>query len=238
LSNKLFNKNLLADSDKRNTEKKLAAEKATEYIKDGMVIGIGSGSTVYFAIRKLGELAKAGLKFKAVSTSDSTTQLAQSAGLSLIPIDETNEIDLTIDGADEVDKTFTGIKGGGGALLFEKIVALSSKKNIWVVDSGKLVDKLGNFPLPVEVIPFGYKRVLSIFANMNLNPVIRKNGDDFYFTDSGNFIFDLHLGKIDNPQKLNNELKLINGVVETGLFINIADTIIIAKNNNIEIYNK
>jgi ribose 5-phosphate isomerase A len=228
----------LTDSDKKNSEKKSAAEKATEFIKDGMTIGLGSGSTVYFAIKKLGELVKAGLKFKAVSTSDSTTQLAQSEGIKLISIDESGVIDLTIDGADEVDKPFNGIKGGGGALLFEKIVALSSRKNIWIVDSEKLVDKLGRFPLPVEVITFGYKRVLSILTDMKLNPVIRKSQDGFYFTDSGNFIFDLHIGKIDNPQKLNEEIKLINGIVETGLFINIADTIIVAGNNGVEILNK
>lgn len=222
----------------RDIEKKSAAEKAAEFVKDGMVIGLGSGSTVYFAIKKLGELAKSGLNFKAVSTSDSTTQLAQSAGIKLISIDEAEEIDLTIDGADEVDKNFNGIKGGGGALLFEKIVALSSKKNVWIVDSGKSVDKLGKFPLPVEVVPFGYKRVFQILKERNYNPVLRKKEIGLYFTDSGNFIFDLHLNEIQNPQMLNDEIKLINGVLETGLFINIADTIIVGRSNSTEILNK
>ena len=200
-----------------------------------MTVGLGSGSTVFFAIKKIGELVRAGLNIRAVSTSDATTQLAQSEGIKLISIDDAGEIDLTIDGADEADRSFNGIKGGGGALLFEKIVALSSKKNIWIVDSAKLVDMLGKFPLPVEVIPFGYKRVFKIIDEMKLNPVIRKKNDDLYFTDSGNLIFDLHTGEIKDPVKLNEELKLINGIVETGLFINIADTIVVGRGNSSEI---
>ncbi len=226
------------DSDRQNSEKKSAAGKAAEFVKDGMVIGLGTGTTVYYAVLKLGELVKQGLNLKAVSTSDTTTQLAMSSGITLISIDEVAGIDLTIDGADEVDKNLNGIKGGGGALLFEKIVALSSKKNIWIVDSGKYVNKLGKFPLPVEVIPFGYKRVISKLESMNLNPVIRKTGSSFYFTDSGNYILDLHTGELDDLKKLNEEIKLEVGVVETGLFIGIADTLIVARNNNIELYNK
>lgn len=224
--------------EQKDIEKKAAAERAVDFVKDGMTVGLGSGSTVFFAIKKIGELVRAGLNIRAVSTSDATTQLAQSEGIKLISMDDAGEIDLTIDGADEADSSFNGIKGGGGALLFEKIVALSSKKNIWIVDSAKLVDWLGKFPLPVEVIPFGYKRVFKIIDEMKLNPVIRKKNDDLYFTDSGNLIFDLHIGKIDDPVKLNEELKLINGIVETGLFINIADTIIIGRSNSSEIINK
>ncbi|MDZ4713115.1 MAG: ribose-5-phosphate isomerase RpiA [bacterium] len=222
----------------QNAEKKLAAEKAAEFVTDGMIVGLGSGSTVYFAIKKLGELVKSGLKFRAVSTSDSTTELAQSSGISLISIDETDNIDITIDGADEADKNFDGIKGGGGALLFEKIVALYSKKNIWIIDSGKMVDKLGKFPLPVEVVPFGYKRVLRMFEEKNYNPVMRRKGDEFYFTDSGNYVVDLHFGAIADASKLNAEIKMVTGVIETGLFINIADMIIVGRNNSIEIINK
>ena len=222
----------------KNIEKKAAAERAVEFVKDGMTVGLGSGSTVFYAIKKIGELVRAGLNIKAVSTSDGTTQLAQSEGIKLIPIDDAGEIDLTIDGADEVDRSFNGIKGGGGALLFEKIVALGSKKNIWIVDSAKLVDKLGKFPLPVEVIPFGYKRVFKIIGDMKLNPVIRKKGNDLYFTDSGNLIFDLQIGEINDPVNLDEELKMINGIVETGLFINIADVVIAGKNNSTEIINK
>ncbi|HMS35156.1 MAG TPA: ribose-5-phosphate isomerase RpiA [Ignavibacteria bacterium] len=224
--------------EEKNIGKKSAAEKAVEFVKDRMTVGLGSGSTVFFAIKKLGEQVRGGLNIKTVSTSDTTTQLAQSEGIKLTSIDEAGEIDLTIDGADEVDRSFNGIKGGGGALLFEKIVALSSKKNIWIVDSTKLVDKLGKFPLPVEIIPFGYKRVFKLIEEMNLNPVIRKKNDEFYFTDSGNLIFDLHIGEVRDPEDMDKELKLINGVVETGLFINIADVIISGRNNSTEIINK
>lgn len=221
--------------EEKNIEKKAAAERAVDFVKDGMTVGLGSGSTVFFAIKKIGELVRAGLNIRAVSTSDATTQLAQSEGIKLISIDDAGEIEITIDGADEADSSFNGIKGGGGALLFEKIVALSSKKNIWIIDSAKLVDRLGKFPLPVEVIPFGYKRVFKIIDEMKLNPVIRKKNDDLYFTDSGNLIFDLNIGEIKDPVKLNEELKLINGIVETGLFINIADTIVVGRSNSSEI---
>ena len=205
-----------------------------------MTVGLGSGSTVYFAIKKLGELVKSGLNIKAVSTSDSTTELAQSSGVKLISIDEigTAGIDLTIDGADEVDGNFNGIKGGGGALLFEKIVALCSRKNIWIVDSGKVVTKLGKYPLPVEAIPFGHKRVFKKLESMDLNPVIRMKDNSFYFTDSGNYIFDLHTNEIGDAQMINDEIKLINGIVETGLFINIADMVIVGKKDSVEILNK
>lgn len=222
----------------QNAEKKLAAEKATEFVTEGMTVGLGSGSTVLHAIKKLGELARNGLKFKAVSTSDSTTELALSSGISLTSLDETDSIDVTIDGADEADKNFNGIKGGGGALLYEKIVALHSKKNIWIIDSSKLVEKLGKFPLPVEVVPFGYKRVFKIFQEKNYKPSVRMKENEFYFTDSGNYVLDLHLGSIDDASKLNNEIKMINGVIETGLFINIADMMIVGRNNKVEIINK
>lgn len=222
----------------QNTEKKAAAEKATEFIESGMTVGLGTGSTVFYALNKIGELVSNGLKITAVSSSEATSNLAISLNIKIVSINDVKEIDLTIDGADEVDNNFDGIKGGGGALLFEKIVAISSRKNIWIVDSKKLVDKLGRFPLPVEVIPFGSNKVFEKLVSMNLNPVIRKKGENVYFTDSGNYIFDLHINEIHNPVKLNNDLKLITGIVETGLFINIADIVIIGRENKVEILNK
>lgn len=208
------------------------------FVQDEMIVGLGSGSTVYYAIKKIGELVSAGLNIKCVSTSSSTTQIAQDSGIEIIPLNNINQIDLTIDGADEVDREFNGIKGGGGALLFEKIVALYSRKNIWIVDSEKLVDQLGKYPLPVEVVPFGHKRVFEMIRDFNLNPVIRKKGDEIYYTDSGNLIFDLHLEKIENPFELNNKIKLINGVVETGLFLNIADIVIVGRGSVTETIQK
>jgi len=219
----------------QDREKILAAERATEFVESGMVVGLGTGSTVFFAINKLSKLIKTGLDFKAVSTSDVTTELAQSLGIKLVSIDDVHEIDITIDGADEADRSFNGIKGGGGALLFEKIVALSSKVNIWIIDSEKLVDKLGKFPLPLEVIPFGYKRVFERLKTMNLNPELRKKGNELFFTDNGNYIIDLQLKEIDDPDKWDSEFKLITGIVETGLFINIPDKIIVGRHDSVEI---
>ena len=203
-----------------------------------MTVGLGSGSTVFYAIKKLGELVSDGLNIKCVSTSSSTTQIARESGIEIISLDSINKIDLTIDGADEVDREFNGIKGGGGALLFEKIVALSSQENIWIVDSEKLVNQLGKYPLPVEVIPFGHKRVFELMKESEFNPVIRKKGNEIYYTDSGNLIFDLHIEKIENPFDLNDKIKLINGVVETGLFLNIADIVIVGRESETETFQK
>lgn len=228
----------MEEKDKQNSEKKLAAEKAVEFVIDGMIVGIGTGSTVFFAIKKLGELVRNGLNISAVSTSDSTTKLAEAEGIRLITLEKAVRPDINIDGADEADRNFNGIKGGGGALLFEKIVALSSAKNIWIIDSSKNVEQLGKFPLPVEVIPFGYKRVLNIFKEMKYNPELRIKNNNSFLTDSGNFILDLHLEKIEDAAILDKEIKLITGVVETGLFINIADVIITGKNNSYEILRK
>jgi len=222
----------LEEKDKQNSEKKLAAEKAVEFVKDGMIVGIGTGSTVFFAIKKLGELVRNGLNISAVSTSDSTTKLAEAEGIRLITLEKAVRPDINIDGADEADRNFNGIKGGGGAL------ALSSAKNIWIIDSSKNVEQLGKFPLPVEVIPFGYKRVMNIFKEMKYNPELRIKNSDTFLTDSGNYILDLHLEKIEDAGILDKEIKLITGVVETGLFINIADVIITGKNNSVEILRK
>lgn len=223
------------DIDIKELGKKTAAYKAAEYIKQGMIVGLGSGSTVYHVIIRIGELVKEGLEIKCVSTSSSTSSLANQHGIELIELSETDSIDLTIDGADEIDPQLCGIKGGGGALLFEKIVALNSKRNIWIADSSKLVNTLGKFPLPVEVIPFGHRRVFRILEDMNLNPVIRKKDESEYKTDSGNLIMDLSIGVINEPSKLDKELKLINGVVETGIFCGIADMAIIADGESVEI---
>ena len=216
-------------------EKKTAGEKAAEIITDNMTVGIGTGSTVYYSIQKIGEMIKDGLKIKCVSTSNETTKLALSLKIPLVSLNEIENIDLTIDGADEVDPDLNGIKGGGGALLIEKIVALNSKEIIWVIDSTKRVKKLGKFPLPVEVLPFGYNSLLEKLAAGNFNPVLRKTNNEFYVSDSGNYIIDLHLNEINNPLKLHEQLKAMTGVVETGLFINLAGRLIVATKDKVDI---
>lgn len=209
--------------------KKLVGIKAASFVEDGMVVGLGTGSTAYFMVEELGKrVKKENLSITCVSTSTTTEEFAVSIGLKTKTLDEVGHIDLTIDGADEISPAFYGIKGGGGALLFEKIVAIHSKKNIWIVDDSKLVETLGTFPLPVEVVPFASELLFSKFEEKGYAPKLRKNEDNtIYITDSKNYILDLHLEKIENPKALANELKNEVGVVEHGLFIDIADQVIV-----------
>jgi len=210
-------------------EKKVAGEKAAEFVRDGMVVGLGTGSTVYFSILKIAELINKGFKIKGVSTSKATIELARRLGIELISLNEVEQIDLTIDGADEVDENLNGIKGGGGALFFEKMVAYSSTKVIWVVDSTKMVNRLGKFPLPVEVSSFGYKQVFKKMKSEGMNPIIRLNNSQLFRTDSDNYIIDLHLDRIDNHKELGTWIKEIPGVIEHGLFIELVDQVIVGK---------
>lgn len=219
-------------------EKKIAAEAAVEYVEDGMIIGLGTGSTVGFFINGLVPRIKSGLKITAVSTSQRTTDLAKSVGIQLTSINDISEIDLTIDGADEVDKFLNGIKGGGGALLYEKIIAGYSKKNIWIVDFTKLVEALGKFPLPIEVMKFGSNHLFKKLEGCGYKPKFRMNDNSYFITDSNNYIIDLYLGKIDRPEILDVELKSFPGIVETGLFIDFADVVIVGRGEKYEIINK
>ncbi len=215
--------------------KQLAGEKAVEFIKEGMVVGLGTGSTAYFSIKKIGDLVRNGFRIKAVCTSQATHELAHSLGIYILKMEEIKHVDMTIDGADEVDPNGHGIKGRWGALLFEKIVAVNSKMNIWVVDESKIVKKLGKFPLPVEVIPFAYRQVLDQFTRMGFNPVLKKNNGNIFQTDSGNYIINLNMGVIEDPLELNQTIKQIPGVVEHGLFPGIVNKVIIANDKDTRI---
>lgn len=221
-----------------NLEKLNAGERAIDFIKDGMLLGLGTGSTVFYTIKKIGQLVSEGMKLKAVSTSSATSQLASSLGIEILPFNNIDKTDLTIDGADEVDPRLNGIKGGGGALLYEKLVAEASKEIIWVVDSSKVVNRLGKFPLPVEIVQFSLSHLLSIFNYRKYNPILRLKDNKPYITDAGNCIVDLHLREINYPEELNREIKLLPGVVETGLFLNMADKVIIGRGNEIEIIDR
>jgi ribose 5-phosphate isomerase A len=219
----------------QQSEKKLAGEEAVKFIETGMIVGLGTGSTVRYTIEKLAQrIHNEGLEIKGVSTSTSTTALSEELGIPLLSLSDTDEIDVTIDGADEIDPQLNGIKGGGGALLFEKIVSATSKKNIWVADSGKIVSKLGAFPLPVEVVPFGFRQVYNTLKSERFNPVARETDGKRYVTDNGNWIIDLHLGKIHDPVALESRLNGLPGVVENGLFLNRVNTVITAKNGSIK----
>ena len=219
-------------------EKKIAAEYSVNYIEDGMIVGLGTGSTVSLMLNKLSERVKSGLNITAVSSSQATTKLASSLGIKLKQLSEVDEIDVTIDGADEVDENLNGIKGGGGALLYEKIIASNSKKNIWIIDSSKFVKTLGKFPLPVEIIQFGYTQLCAKFENNGFNPTLRVKGPLKYTTDNNNYIVDLKMDRIPDPVSLDIILKSFPGVVETGLFYNIADDVIVGVGRDVKIITK
>jgi ribose 5-phosphate isomerase A len=218
-----------------NREKKAAGEKAVEFIESGMLVGLGTGSTVKFMIESLAAKIKNGLKVRTVSTSNTTSVFAESLGITVLNFSDVDEIDLTIDGADEVDAKLNGIKGGGGALLYEKIVAASSKKNIWMVDSTKYVEQLGKFPLPVEVVPFGVNQTFNKLFSLGYNPKFRTVDGKKYVTDGNHYIIDLKLNKIDRSDELNNKLLLIPGIVETGLFLGICDVLIVSAGDECKI---
>jgi ribose 5-phosphate isomerase A len=199
--------------------KKTAAEKAAAEIKDGMVVGLGTGSTAYWAIQTIGEKVKQGLKIPAVATSEQSEKLARELGIPIVSFTNIQSIDVTIDGADEADKNGNLIKGGGGALLREKIIAANSKQFIVVVDETKLVDQLGRFLLPVEIVPFAFELTLQKIKELGGQPQIRKKEGKDFITDNGNVIADCHFYPITDVEGLNSQLHMIPGVVETGLFL-------------------
>ncbi|MFZ8764555.1 ribose-5-phosphate isomerase RpiA [Enterococcus diestrammenae] len=209
--------------------KQMVGIESAKFIQDGMIVGLGTGSTAYYMVEEVARrIHEEGLNITCVTTSNATEIHARSLGIPLSTIDEVSHVDLTIDGADEISKDFQGIKGGGAALLYEKIVAHYSKEVIWIVDSSKMVETLGAFPLPVEVIRFGSQQVFKIFQEKGYNPVIRKNSDGEYLrTDSNNLIIDLHLKSIPNPEQLADELIQMVGVVEHGLFLNMVKHVIV-----------
>ena len=183
-------------------EKQLSPEAACDYIKDRMIVGLGTGTSAEFAVRKLGSLVREGLSIRGIPTSNRTKKLAEEEGIPLIDFSESMFIDLTIDGADEIDGNLNMIKGGGAALLQEKIVASVSRKEIIVGSKTKMVDHLGSFPLPVEVVPFGWQVVFNQLESLNGNPDLRLNNGQPLLTDQGNYIVDCQFRKISNPKLL------------------------------------
>ncbi|SFE27158.1 ribose-5-phosphate isomerase [Paenibacillus algorifonticola] len=211
--------------------KQLAAEKAVQLVQDGMLIGLGTGTTAYWAILKLAQRMKLeGLDIKAVASSKQSEDLAAEYGIPLVPLAEITAIDLTIDGADEVDGELHLIKGGGGALLREKILAAHSKTFIVIVDESKKVSQLGHFPLPVEVVPFASNLTLQKLRELGCTAELRASADGIFVTDNGNYIADCRFGKIASPSELHEQLNAIPGVVENGLFISMASQVIVGFN--------
>lgn len=205
--------------------KRAAAEEAVKFIREGMSVGLGTGSTAYWAIRAIGARVSEGLRIQAVATSEATERLARECGIPLL--DRLIGLDVTIDGADEVDGRLNAIKGGGGALLREKLVAAASRRLILIVDDSKCVDRLGRFPLPVEIVPFGAELTMSQIGRLGCRPVLREKEGRPFVTDNGNFIADCAFGRIEQPEELQLRLKRITGVVDHGLFLDMADKLII-----------
>ena len=213
----------------------VAAKRAAQFVEDGMRVGLGTGSTAAWLVRCLGEMVRDdGLRIKGVPTSTRTAQLAREVGIEVISLDEAKWLDLTIDGADEFDGELNLIKGGGGALLQEKIVATASDQMVVIADIGKEVESLGAFPLPIEVIPFGWQTTRALIEEMLISVdvmgrdvTLRMNGDHPFVTDEGNHILDLHLGRIGNARQLAMVMNQMPGVVENGLFIDICDAVVI-----------
>lgn len=212
-------------------QKKIAGYKAAEYIEDGMTLGLGTGSTAFYMVERVGQLVANGMKLQAVATSAATEKQAKELGIPLLSINDVDHIDLAIDGVDEIDGEFNAIKGGGGALFREKIVATLANRVIWIMDESKLVKSIGNFHLPVEILPYGYTQVLKTMEKLDLKPVLRVRDGKTFVTDNGNYIADLHLGAPMNIADVKEKLSGIVGVLETGLFLNMCEKIVVGTDN-------
>ncbi|HZY62213.1 MAG TPA: ribose-5-phosphate isomerase RpiA [Edaphobacter sp.] len=211
-----------------------AAQRALDFVQDGMSLGLGSGTTSSIFIQQLGERVRQGLKVRGIATSNASQQLAESLSIPITNFEQYPELDLAIDGADEVGPGLALIKGGGGAMLREKIVASAARRFIVIADSSKLVDTLGRFPLPVEVIKMALPLVSRKLEALKLNPKLRHHPDgSVYITDEGNFILDCACGSIPDPAGTAAELRNIVGVVEHGLFVNMASLALIAGDNGV-----
>ena len=218
-----------------DAEKQAAARASLKYVRDGQIVGLGSGSTATFAIRMLGERVREGMNIRGIPSSVASRDLAVDLGIPLITFEDAQQIDVTIDGADEFDPSLNLIKGGGGAMLREKIVASASRQLVIVTDSSKQVPMLGKFPVPVEVISFAEPLVAKRISDLGAKVVQRqdKSGKP-YITDEGHHILDCHFGKIADPTTLGRTLSEMPGIVEHGLFVGMANIVVMAKAGAVE----
>jgi ribose 5-phosphate isomerase A len=222
------------DQTKNDQAKQAAARASLQFVKDGHVIGLGTGSTAKYFVEFLGEKVKQGLQIRAIASSIRSQEQAIGLGIPVITFAECQQIDVTVDGADEVDPQLRLIKGGGGALLHEKIVASATKQFVIIVDASKRVPVLGKFPLPVEVIKFAYPLVEKKISALGAKVDLRRNLDGQpYLTDENNYILDCHFGQISNADALARQLSDMPGVVEHGLFIGMASVVLVANENGV-----
>jgi len=215
--------------------KELAAEKAVEEVQSGMILGLGTGSTIYYALLKLGQMVKLGLDIIGIPTSEQTSQIAEEQGIRLSTVMENPVIDLTIDGADEVDPSLNLIKGLGGALVREKIIAHASNRLVIVADESKIVDYLGaKVPLPVEVVQFGWESTQMALNQICQRSVLRQVNDQTFLSDNSNFILDCYFDQISDPKQIEIRINGIPGVVDNGLFVGRADRVIFGTADGIQ----
>ena len=224
-------------SSSQDFQKKAAAQRALEFIPDNSVVGLGTGSTIRYLLEGLAHRVKEGLRIKGVPTSRETATLATQLGIPLLDGEEEWNIEVAVDGADQVDPQLNLIKGGGGALLREKIVAKAARRFIVIVDSGKRVPRLGStFPIPVEVVPFGWPNTNRMVSQLGSQVSRRLRQDSVFVTDSGNYILDLQTPEVPQPSILETRLNQIPGVVENGLFTGMTSTLIVGTEKGIEVY--
>jgi ribose 5-phosphate isomerase A len=217
-------------------EKHAAAERSMAWVEAGQLIGLGSGSSAAHAVRLLGRRAREGLAIRGVPTSEATRLLAEAEGIPLVPLEQVTRLDLTIDGADEIDPQLRLIKGGGGALLHEKIVASVSARVVIIADSSKRVARLGRFPLPVEVVPGASRLLVEQLKALGGTPALRHRADgEVFVTEEGNSILDCAFGAIADPPRLAQELAMMPGVVEHGLFLDLADFVVVGRGTQVEV---
>jgi len=219
----------------QDEEKREVGIAAAEHVRSGMALGLGSGSTVYFFLEELGRRVKSGLEVVGIPTSERTAALARDFGIPLATFDERQELDMAVDGADEVDSQFNLVKGHGGALLREKIIAMAARRLVIVVDSSKLSPALGtNMTLPVEVVPFASALAQKRLERLGARPELRMDGDKPYVTDNANWILDCGFAPMADPARLEAEINRVPGVMENGLFIGLASEVIVARGGSIE----
>lgn len=215
-------------------EKRIAGETAANLVEDGMVVGLGTGSTVYYAIKKIGEMISEGLEIIGIPTSKATEELAMSLAIPLSDLAEHPVVDIAIDGADEVSPDLDLVKGGGGALVREKIVASASRRFVVAIDHTKLVEKLtSTHPLPVEVVPFGWVLARNALQDMSSDVTLRRDDEGIFISDNGNYMLDCDFGGIDDPASVERSINMLPGVVDCGLFTDMASMVIVGEGDGV-----